>query len=84
MDGEAENAIKDSWQELGDNATTIIIAHRLSTIIRADYVAVLDQGRIAAFGPHRRLLAESPVYRQLFEAQYTESGAEASHEQIIS
>ncbi|WP_310833185.1 ABC transporter ATP-binding protein [Paenibacillus pedocola] len=84
LDGEAENVIKDSWHNLDGRVTTIIIAHRLSTIIRADKVAVLDQGRIVAFAHHRKLLAESPVYRQLFVEQYTESEVIAADEQVIS
>lgn len=84
LDGEAENVIKSSWGNLGEHATTIIIAHRLSTIITADKVAVLDHGHIVGFDHHRKLLAESAVYRQLFYEQYSESGAGTADEQVFS
>jgi ATP-binding cassette subfamily B multidrug efflux pump len=47
--------------------TTIIIAHRLSTISLAEEIVVLDSGTIAARGTHDELLAESPVYREIYE-----------------
>jgi ABC-type transport system involved in cytochrome bd biosynthesis fused ATPase/permease subunit len=49
------------------NRTTLIIAHRLSTIALADEIVVLDEGRIAARGPHDDLLETSAVYRDLYE-----------------
>ncbi len=42
--------------------TTIVIAHRLSTIALADRVLLLDDGRVAASGRHRDLMATEPRY----------------------
>lgn len=84
LDGEAEKAIRFSWQALGEQVTTIIIAHRLSTIVHADKVAVINQGRIAAYDHHEKLLAESDAYRQLFDEQYSESGLGVRNEAITT
>jgi len=48
-------------------ATTVIVAQRVSTIELADRVFYLHDGRIAATGSHRELLAE-PGYRALVRA----------------
>lgn len=46
--------------------TRLIVAHRAATAARADLVAWVDEGRIRAFGPHRRLWRD-PAYRSIFQ-----------------
>ena len=41
--------------------------------VRADLILVIDDGRIAAQGTHSELLANSPIYREIYESQ-VESG----------
>ncbi|MSR77616.1 MAG: ABC transporter ATP-binding protein [Candidatus Omnitrophica bacterium] len=50
LDSESESVIQKSIQELRSQVTMILIAHRLSTIKNADYIYVLDQGRIIQEG----------------------------------
>ncbi|NQV06182.1 ABC transporter ATP-binding protein, partial [bacterium] len=45
--------------------TTIIIAHRTSTLALVDQVVFLDEGRIAAVGPHRELIVSVPRYAEV-------------------
>lgn len=47
--------------------TRLIVARRASTAARADLVAWLDGGRIAAVGRHDLLWRERPEYRAVFE-----------------
>lgn len=49
--------------------TTVIVSHRLETIADADSIVVLDSGRIVQRGTHQELLAETGLYRRLWEAQ---------------
>ncbi len=49
--------------------TKIIIAQRIASVRDADRIAVLENGKIAACGSHEELLAESEVYRDIYNSQ---------------
>jgi len=55
LDSESELYIQASIDALKGSMTVVIIAHRLSTIRNADYVYILDQGRIAEEGSYEEL-----------------------------
>ena len=71
LDSESERLIQEALSRFVRGRTTIIIAHRLSTVTRADRILVLEGGRIQAIGTHKELLATSPLYRRLYEAQFS-------------
>ena len=35
----------------------------------ADRIIVMDEGRVSAFGTHEELLADSRIYREVYESQ---------------
>lgn len=51
------------------SCTRIVIAHRLSTIRNADWILVLDRGRIAEQGTHDDLLHREGLYADLAHTQ---------------
>ena len=67
-DPENEALIQESVARLACGKTLLVIAHRLSTIVNADQIVVVKSGEIAARGTHAELLAESPLYRKMWEA----------------
>ncbi|HSI39403.1 MAG TPA: ABC transporter ATP-binding protein [Xanthobacteraceae bacterium] len=70
LDTQTERAIQRSLAELARGRTTLVVAHRLATIRDADRIVVVDGTGIAAQGTHAELLARSPLYRHLHEAQH--------------
>lgn len=70
LDNESERFVQDAILKLMENRTSIVIAHRLSTIQNADYILVLDEGRIAEKGTHTELInIENGIYRKLHSLQ---------------
>ncbi len=69
VDVETEVKIQDALETMMQNTTRFVIAQRISTVLNADRILVLDDGQIAAQGNHRSLLAESPIYREIYESQ---------------
>lgn len=56
LDTDTERLIQSAIENLVKNRTTIVIAHRLSTIENADWVIVLENGKITEEGRHNELL----------------------------
>jgi ATP-binding cassette subfamily B protein len=73
VDASTEQSIKLALAEAMAGRTTFVIAHRLSTIALADDIAVLDHGRLVAYGDHRELLGASGLYREICEKGVPES-----------
>jgi ABC-type multidrug transport system fused ATPase/permease subunit len=47
----------------------LIVSHRLSTISRADFVVVLDGGKLVEVGDHKTLMDRGNEYARLYEKQ---------------
>lgn len=67
LDNENQNKIKIAIDNLVKNHTIIIVAHRLSTIMDADFIYLIDNGKVVASGTHKQLLKKSKIYKSLYE-----------------
>lgn len=74
VDVETETKIQAALEGLMQNRTSFVIAQRISTVLTADKILVLDDGRIAAEGTHTKLLASSPIYRDIYNSQLGNGG----------
>jgi subfamily B ATP-binding cassette protein MsbA len=73
LDSLTEMRVQRALDRLMQGRTTMVVAHRLSTLRNATRLLVLDRGHIVAFGPHDELLARSPFYRRMWNAQMRET-----------
>ena len=49
--------------------TVITVSQRVSAVAHADHIAVMDEGKVIAYGTHPELLASCAVYREIDELQ---------------
>ena len=69
IDPVSDRLIHDALQSFKKGRTTFFITHKMHTVQMADRIVVLDNHAVAAIGTHAELIASSPVYRGLYEAQ---------------
>lgn len=73
IDTVTEVAIQNALERLLHGRTAIIIAHRLSTVRNANWIYVLDHGKIVEQGTHAVLLEQGALYAQLYARQFSNS-----------
>lgn len=70
LDVHTEAKLFNALESYLEGKTTIIIAHRLSTIKKADYIYVLDKGKIVESGTHEALMQnEGAFFKYVIENQ---------------
>ena len=73
LDNESEYHIQAALERVMAGRTTLVIAHRLSTVEKADWIVVMDKGRIVEQGSHSELLAAGGTYAQLHSRAFEEA-----------
>jgi ATP-binding cassette, subfamily B, bacterial len=69
MDSWSENEWLDGFVRHVSGRTAVVITHRFTTAMRADYICVMDGGRVVEEGTHESLLAEEGLYATSWKAQ---------------
>ncbi len=72
IDTHSERLIQHGIEAIAKETTVIVIAHRLSTVVRADYIYVLQRGRIVEEGTYQDLLHKNGHFSRMAEMQVLE------------
>ncbi len=73
VDGKTEAEIIEGIRTERAGKTTLITTHRLSAVQHADWILVLDEGRIVQEGTHEQLLESGGWYREQYDRQQLEA-----------
>lgn len=74
LDSASEQLVQEALERLMTGRTSFVIAHRLSTVLSADWILVMDHGRVVEQGRHTELLQNSDgLYRFLYQMQFAEA-----------
>lgn len=63
-----DKRIRSQLNEMKDT-TKIIVSQRVATIQNADYILVLEGGKIVERGKHQELMKNSSIYKEIYETQ---------------
>jgi subfamily B ATP-binding cassette protein MsbA len=71
LDSASEALVQEALERLMAGRTAFVIAHRLSTVTNADWVLVLENGRVVEQGTHAHLLSHGEgLYARLHQMQF--------------
>ncbi|MGW8701235.1 ABC transporter transmembrane domain-containing protein [Streptomyces eurythermus] len=77
VDSHTEARIADGLRRLRSGRTTVVFTSSPLLLDRADQVALVHEGRVAAVGPHRELIDGEPRYRAVVTRETDEELAAA-------
>lgn len=69
LDPIAEYEIFRIFTKLVEDKTAFFISHRMASCLLCDQIVVLQDGSISAVGTHHELLADSILYKEMWQAQ---------------
>src|SRR6266404_1229099 len=72
VDTYTEENILHNLRRIMSDCTAFVISHRVSTVKHADFILMMDEGRIVERGTHAELLQRGSLYARLCERQALE------------
>ncbi len=72
LDLTTDAKLQKALREHFDDTTVIMIAQRVASVMNADKIAVIENGRLAAFDNHENLMKSCDVYQDIYNSQMRE------------
>ncbi len=72
LDLTTDAKLQKALREHFDDTTVIMIAQRVASVMNADKIAVIENGRLAAFDNHANLMKSCDVYQDIYNSQMRE------------
>ena len=69
IDMKTDAQLREAFANDIPNTTKIIIAQRIESIKDADFIIVMDDGKIDGLGNHDELLANNLIYQEVYYSQ---------------
>jgi ABC-type multidrug transport system fused ATPase/permease subunit len=69
LDAETEVRLIRGFETFLQGRTALLVSHRISIALRCNYVLVLEDGKLAEFGPPRKLIESDGAFAELFRQQ---------------
>ncbi|MDF2522085.1 MAG: transporter [Clostridia bacterium] len=69
VDTETDASIRRALKHREKKATTFIISHRITTLCEADFILVLDEGKVVQTGTHQELINKPGLYQRIWSIQ---------------
>lgn len=69
VDTKTDAFIRDGLKKTLPNTTKIIIAQRVNSVQDADFIIVMDDGKINGIGTHEELLQSNEIYKEIYDIQ---------------
>ncbi len=76
LDFATDARLRKAIREMEEELTVFIVSQRASSIQYADFIIVMDDGRVAGIGTHEELLRDCGVYREIYDSQFKKEGRE--------
>ena len=70
LDASSESIVQQALERSVQGRTVLVIAHRMSTIRDADWIAVMEEGRVVEEGDHETLMDLGGRYAELHRLQH--------------
>lgn len=84
VDTATDARIRTTFASKLPGITKIIISQRVLSIKDADRIIVMDNGRIAGFDTHEKLLKDNSIYREIYEMQTSGGEGDFDHPEAQS
>lgn len=79
VDTATEKKIRKALADYKD-VTKIIIVQRITSVMNTDQIVILDDGKVHRVGTHKELLANDPIYQEIYASQMKGGNDDGSEE----